>query len=149
VTAQDLLDRELEEEEEAWRELEAAFARVPPERFEEPGVTPDGWSLKDLMFHVAAWAAECAHVLEQIGIGHPPPEQHEDTDTKNRVWFEASREMEPRDVRVAMAAARQRMRAALGELPELTTAARSWFDESGAIHYREHAAALAEWLDGS
>jgi hypothetical protein len=144
VTAQDLLERE----EADWRRLEAVFARVPPERFEEPGVTPEGWSPKDLLFHIAAWAAECAHVLEQIGAEQPVPEWHDDVDAKNRAWFAISRGMEPADVRAAMASARQRMRAAFGTLPEPTELAVSWFEESGSIHYGEHAG-LAEWLDAS
>ena len=35
----------------------------------EPSATPDGWSPKDVMFHVGAWLAECAKVLEQIREG--------------------------------------------------------------------------------
>ena len=43
-------------EEEGWRRLQAAFARVPEDRFEEPTLTPDGWSPKDAMFHVGGLA---------------------------------------------------------------------------------------------
>jgi mycothiol maleylpyruvate isomerase-like protein len=144
ATAQELLERE----EADWRRLESIFARVPPERFEEPGVTPEGWSPKDLLFHVAAWAAECADVLEQIGAGRPVPEWHDDVDEKNRAWFELSRAMKAADVRADMTSARRRMRAAFEMLPEPTAIALSWFEESGSIHYGEHAG-LAEWLDES
>jgi Mycothiol maleylpyruvate isomerase N-terminal domain len=149
VTAQELLERVNREEEEAWRELEAVFARVPAERFEEAGVTHEGWSPKDLMYHVAAWAEECARVLEEIGAGRPVPDQHDDTDTRNRTWFDESRGMEPDDVRAATTTARRRMLTAFGALPDVTNTARSWFEESGALHYREHAVGLSDWLDGS
>ena len=46
------VDRLLAEEEAGWRRLHEVFARVPADRFEEPGLTPDGWSPKDTMFHV-------------------------------------------------------------------------------------------------
>lgn len=143
MTAEDLLERE----EADWRELDSVFARVPLERFEERGVTSEGWSPKDLLFHMAAWASECADLLENIAAGRPVPEEYDDVDTRNRAWFETSREMEPADVRAAVAPARRRMRAAFGGLLEPTTLARSWFEESGALHYREHAAGLAVWLD--
>ena len=45
------------------------FARIPPERFEEPTLTPEGWSPKDAMFHVAGWLSDCGWVLERIGRG--------------------------------------------------------------------------------
>jgi hypothetical protein len=47
--------------------LEAALARVPQERLEEP-LLDGGWSAKDLMAHVAHW--EMAFLSN---LGEPPP----------------------------------------------------------------------------
>ncbi len=141
--------RILDDETSAWQKLEGMFAAIPPNRFEEPGVTPEGWSPKDVMFHVARWSAEAADVLERIAQGRPVPEDHQDTDTKNRAWFEESRDMGPDAVRRASASDRERMRAALEALSEVSTNAREWFEESGAIHYRSHMPDLDAWLGGS
>ena len=48
-------------------ELEAALARIPDERIEEP-LLDGGWSAKDLMGHVAHW--EMAFLSN---LGEPPP----------------------------------------------------------------------------
>lgn len=141
--------RLLVEEEGEWPKLEAAFARIPADRFEEAGVTPEGWSPKDTMFHIARWAAEAADVLDLISQGRLVPEEHEDTDTKNRVWFEESRGMDPDAVRDAFASDRARMRSAFEALAHASADARSWFEESGAIHYRSHLSDLDAWMDGS
>jgi hypothetical protein len=46
----------LAEEEQGWLELTDVLGDVPPERFDEPSVTDEGWSPKDVMYHVAAWS---------------------------------------------------------------------------------------------
>jgi hypothetical protein len=61
--------RLLDEEERRWLELTEVLGDVPPERFDEPTVTPEGWSPKDVMYHVAAWAEEAASVLGRIAAG--------------------------------------------------------------------------------
>ena len=63
------VDRLLRDEEEAWAHLHATFETVPADRFEEATLTPEGWSPKDAMFHLAGWLADCARVLEQIREG--------------------------------------------------------------------------------
>ena len=60
------IERLIVEEDRAWSTLHAIFERVPPARFEEPHVTPGGWSAKDVMFHVGAWLAEASRQLERI-----------------------------------------------------------------------------------
>ena len=57
------IERLLAEEDRGWLELTEVFGDVPPERFDEPFVTDQGWSPKDVMYHVAAWSEEAATVL--------------------------------------------------------------------------------------
>ena len=96
------VDRLLAEEAAEWARLTEVVARVPDERFEEPTVTPEGWSPKDVMFHVAYWMADCADVLERIAAGtwdgggdETPPT----IETTNREGFERSRAMPADEVR--------------------------------------------------
>jgi hypothetical protein len=142
-------DRIALEEEAAWIELHAAFDVIPPERFEEPRLTPDGWSPKDAMFHVAAWCAEAAQQLERMRVGTYIDPLIK-TDVQNRAWFEISRELDVSTVKAEIHAARTKMRqewCELGEHGEMTRDAIEWFEESGHVHYRDHRRELLAWLD--
>jgi hypothetical protein len=141
-------DRLLAEEDARWRALRAIFERIPAGRFEEPTVTPEGWSPKDVMFHVGAWMADCGIQLERMRAGSfdPGEETREAIERRNTEWFELSRTMDPRDVRVEFAAARQRMVEEFGSMPEVTSDAWEWFEESGPLHYAKHVNDLEGWL---
>jgi hypothetical protein len=131
--------RLLAQEESAWIRLHSRFAAIPAERFEEPSATAEGWSSKDVMFHLGAWLAECAQILERIREGtFDPAEPQESTNQLNRAWFEVSRAMDPGDVRAVFEGARQKARTCFATLPSMTPDAWTWFEESGPLHYGAH-----------
>ena len=138
----------LEEEDRTWHVLLGVFHRIPSQRFEVAGVTPDGWSPKDVMFHVAVWLADCARVCEQIreGTFDRLAEDAKVIEVLNRGWFELSRTMEPSDVRAGFEASRLKAREGFATLSLITPDAWEWFEESGPLHYRHHAADLEAWL---
>jgi hypothetical protein len=139
----------LAEEDAGWRELHDVFASVPPERFGEPGVTPEGWSVKDVMFHVSGWLDEAGSRLEQMRAGTfdaSSDPRRESIEQTNRAWFESSRQMDVAAVRQALEPSRERMLNAWAELAEKTPAAWEWFDESGPRHYAEHVKDLRAWI---
>jgi hypothetical protein len=140
----------LDREDEGWRRLQAVFARIPEDRFETPGLTDEGWSPKDMMFHIGAWLAECGRILDQIRDGTYRSDEFDEpgtTDRMNAEWFERSKEMDPTEVRAVYESARLRAREAFGAMSEVTTDAWEWFDESGPLHYDEHGKALEDWLE--
>ena len=146
-------DRLLADEGAGWLDLSACFHQVPAGRFEEPTLTPEGWSPKDAMFHVAGWLKDCARVLEQMGAGTFDRAEHEDDgderayiERTNDEWFAHSRTMGPEAVRAALAPARQAAREAFAALDPPTAEAWEWFEESGPLHYTTHAADLRRWL---
>jgi hypothetical protein len=145
------VERLLAEEDAGWRELLAVFESMPPERFDESGVTPEGWSPKDVMFHIGAWLSECTAVLEAIGSGGEATEGHGDdavtTDSKNAAWFNMSRELDVQTVRRDFESARAIARQRFSQMTDPTPEGWSWFDESGPIHYAEHGKDLREWLE--
>jgi hypothetical protein len=140
------VDRLLFEEERGWLDLTELFGGVPPERFEEPSVTPEGWSPKDVMYHVAAWTEEAATVLGRIAAG-THREGDLDTQSKNEEWFEVGRGLEEDVVRIRFAKGRTAMRQAFARLDDVGGDAWEWFDESGPRHYAEHAADLRSFLE--
>jgi hypothetical protein len=138
------VERLMDQEEESFRLLWTEIDRLTDEQLERPGVTPDGWSVKDVMFHVAAWAADCGLQFERMHAGTwVRPE--EDVDGQNREWFELSRTLELRVVRAELTAARTRMVVEFGTLPEVTPDAWEWFEESGPLHYASHLVDVRCW----
>jgi hypothetical protein len=143
-------ERSAAEEDAEWLKLHATFERIPPDRFEEPRLTSDGWSPRDAMFHVGAWCAEAANQLERMRLDtYVDPRL--DTEAKNREWFEISKGLDVPTVKAEFHAARTRMRqewCELCEQGESTPDAVEWFEESGHIHYRGHRRELVAWLEG-
>jgi hypothetical protein len=140
--------RLLNDEERRWVQFHALLGSIPTQRFEEPTVTPEGWSPKDVVYHVGFWLADCARVLDQIRVGtfDRAEEDALDIDRMNAEGVEVSRGMDPRDVRVMCESARVEARTAFGTLPEVTTDAWEWFEESGPLHYAKHVEDLEAWL---
>jgi hypothetical protein len=143
------VDRLLAQEQAGWRALHDTFGSLSPERFEEPGMTPEGWSAKDVMFHVGAWMAEAECQLTRMRMG---TYRHEDfprerIDAMNREWFEVSRTLDPDSVRAGFHAARVRMLQEWEQLGDVTPLAWEWFEESGPIHYAEHLRDLRTFVE--
>ena len=140
------VDRLLAEEDERWLDLTEVFGDVSPDRFDEPTVTPEGWSPKDVMYHVAAWAEEAATVLGRVAAG---THRGGDPDTQglNEAWFEMGRGIDEDVVRIRFAKGRTAMRQAFSRLSEIDAAAWEWFEESGPRHYEEHLPDLRAFLE--
>jgi hypothetical protein len=143
--------RLLAEEEAGWSALQAAFARVPGDRFEEPTLTADGWSPKGVMFHVGSWLSDCADALAEIAAGtfdrgSRPVELGANTEDVNADVLRRASSMHVEEVRAGCAAARERAVAAFEGLPEVSPNAWEWFEESGPLHYATHEADLRAWL---
>jgi hypothetical protein len=139
-------DRLVAEEDAGWRALLDLFASIPPDRVDESGVTDDGWSAKDVMFHIGAWCAEAANQLERMRTG-TFVEGGIDTEARNREWFETSRRLDVPTVRAELHPARERMLREWLALGDKTLSAKEWFEESGVIHYGEHSRGLRIWLE--
>jgi hypothetical protein len=136
----------LAEEDRKWLELTELFGDVPPERFDEPSVTEEGWSPKDVMYHVAAWSEEAGTVLGRIAAG-THRESDLDTQALNDAWFEMGRGLDDDVVRIRFAKGRTAMRQAFTRLSEPGAAAWEWFEESGPRHYEDHLPDLRAFLE--
>ena len=136
----------LADEERGWLALTLVFGDVPPDRFDEPSVTDEGWSPKDVMYHVAAWSEEAAKVLGRIAAG---THREGDLDVRalNEEWFEAGRGLDDDVVRIRFAKGRVAMRQVFSALTEVDATAWEWFEESGPRHYAEHLPDLRSFLE--
>jgi hypothetical protein len=134
----------LAEEDAAWLGLDAIVDGLSPDRMHQNDLTAEGWSVKDLLAHLAAWMAEAGCQLERVR-GGTYQDQTLDVDAMNAEFYEANKDLPLGVVRAELHAARTRMLTELDALPELTTDAEEWFVESGVKHYGQHLPELADW----
>ena len=129
----ELVDRE----DAAWTELHEAVDAFGPEQLESPTLNEEGWSPKDVIFHIGAWLAKAGLQLERMREGtFVEPEL--DTDELNARWLEVSRGVDVETAKAELFSSRTRLLQALEELPEITPQAQEWFEESGDLHYLDH-----------
>jgi uncharacterized damage-inducible protein DinB len=133
-------------ERERWVAFSDLIGRVPPDRFEEPILNEDGWSVKDLLWHMASWDREAARALEQVRLG-----TYEDgdwgTEAKNERFLVEGRATDLATVRTEWLAARKRVLAEMATAPEVTTAVEEWFSESAYKHIEDHAPELTRFVE--
>lgn len=142
----DQRDRLLQQEDEGWAELRALVDPLSSAQLEAPGLNDEGWTVKDLLFHLSCWWAEAARHLERIRLGTYAEEDVAEDDMNAR-FLEEGRTLDASDVQAQLLAARSRALQELGALGELTAPAVEWFEESGPLHYREHLRDLRSWAE--
>jgi hypothetical protein len=117
-------------------------------QLERPGLGTDAWSIKDLLWHLARWHEEAALILEDRAWGADPGSAEPGRiDRVNAEALEAGRRMDLAAARAGGRERRARMRSAFGASEEVTPFAEEWFEESGTLHYAEHAADLERWTE--
>lgn len=127
-------------ERDAWAALRGIVDGLTPEQREVPGVNGEGWTVKDVLWHIAHWWGHLAELLDQMREGTfvEPPEDDAATDSENARVLEESRAMRPSEVERGLDVTRGRMLEAWTGLPELTEPAERWFVWETIEHYEEH-----------
>jgi hypothetical protein len=138
-------------EAEGWSEIDALIASLPPDSLERPGVTPDGWTVKDTMWHVAKWWEDFVAAAPRFAdpAFDPDDETAEEVDALNRSWFEQSRRLPFDTVRDRWHGARVEGLAAFRAMTDPPRLAERWFEECGLIHYEKHLIDLRPWASRS
>lgn len=137
-------------ERECREDIDRRISAMPGEALVAPGVTPDGWSVKDTMWHVARWWEDFLDAVPRFADpGFDPDDDTEgEIDAMNRAWFEESRALGMDVVRERWASARDAGVRAFAELPDPSRTAERWFEECGTIHYEKHLIDLRAWTSG-
>lgn len=110
----------------------------------DPGATrPDGWSLKDVIAHIAAWQRYSAERLAALGRGEPDPGPPAAEDDFNAGVRETSRSRSWDEVRAEAERAHEAFVATIGSVPEDTFARDDGLGAfvvavNGVEHYEEH-----------
>jgi hypothetical protein len=141
-------DELLKREEAAWSEFVAEVGRVPEHRRGDLGVVP-GWSVNDLVFHNGKWAGVAAEKLGALAASGSAGEDEPDDvwEGKNELWAAESKSMLYQEAMARALEDRERARAALSALPDVTDEAASWFTEETFDHYQEHTEEISRFAD--
>jgi hypothetical protein len=142
-------DELLSAEDRGWQQLKDLVHRLRPADLEVAGDGADGWTAKDLMWHVARWSAEAVETLEQIWAGtyDGGHDSWDTTEERNARWLEESRGLDLVTVKAAWYATRTIMVETFGSMREPTADAIEWFEETGPRHYDDHVRDLRSWVD--
>ncbi len=140
---------------DAWQTLASAVDSFSDMELEQPGVL-EGWTVKDLLGHIAFWAQQAAENLQLMAAGradevrHPSDEKA--TDEWNEREWRVRRERPLSEVREEWLASFQGAMEALAALPSERLeeklkgyTALTLFAVDTYEHYREHLAHLTAW----
>ncbi len=142
--------------------LDAALARLAPAQFTQPGVEP-GWTVKDVMAHIAYWEGVMVTWLQTSLAGQTPdrPATGFDWDTvhaMNAANFLAHKDRTLAEVASLYQGAHDLAVAALEAAPEAALLQPGYFAWTGerpflvfveantTEHFAEHRADLERWL---
>lgn len=139
--------------------LDELVGQVPEGRMAD-GALDGGWSVKDVLAHIAAWEQLCLKWIkenkrEELGAGADDAA----VNAVNLRLFEENRGRPLKDVREESRRSYEQMVAAVEWLSEADIAVEpAWapgrplwqiIDANSADHYREHIEQLSRWLDES
>jgi hypothetical protein len=109
---------------------------------------PNGWSVKDVLAHIAAWEWRCASLLDASHNTKALLKAQPDVDALNREIYEARKEWGWEEVEYDFRAAHQTLLEAIRQLPPPQLAdefvQRTIADETWE-HYDEHLGDLRRW----
>ena len=133
--------------EQSYADIVRLYRSVPVTAVEQPGL-PNGWSVKDLLGHIAAWEWRCAALLEASHNTNAPLQAEPDVDALNQEVYAERQAWGWEDVEYDFRAAHQAVLEAIRHLPQerlnedfvrQSIAGETW------EHYAEHLADLQHW----
>lgn len=140
-------DELLRVERERWSEFEELVRSVPADRLDDPTLNHDGWSVKDLLWHMGSWDDEIADQLERIRAGTYTGHRW-DTDRTNARYLAEGKNANARSARELWSRARDRVRSEMDLQPELTAPVEDLFSESAYAHMDDHLPELRRFVEG-
>ena len=136
----------LQIERERWSEFRALIDQIPVDRMMETTVSPEGWSVKDLLWHMRCWDAEIAGELKRIRLGTYVDHEY-NTDEKNKRFLDEGRKVDLETVLAEWVATRERALEEMAGLPEITPTVEEWFSELAYRHTDDHLPELRRFVE--
>jgi hypothetical protein len=136
----------LEVERSRWREFRDLIDRIPSDRMEEPTLNAEGWSVKDLLWHMRCWNVVIADQLAKIDAG-----TFEDfdwnTEENNTRFLDEGRRMDPITVQAELVVSREHAVRAMAAMMEVPPRAEELFSETAFKHMDDHLPELHRYAD--
>lgn len=146
-------------------ELEAALARISPDRRSHP-LQADGWSIKDILAHIVAWEQVMLRWLQASLAGETPADPapgltDDDVERLNSAFFRANRDRALVEVEDEFQRSYAEVIEALEAAPEpvlMQPGYFTWTEEwplatvvatNTSDHYREHREQIAAWAEAA
>jgi uncharacterized damage-inducible protein DinB len=137
----DLRTEQAAREAESWAAFAGALERIPRERWEEEGILP-GWSVKELLWHMAGWLQKCARNLERFARGEDEPASEQSVDERNEELAAQAHGMTIDAVYRGLTSARELVVEGWNALPNVDERAVEELADETYDHYDEHRADL-------
>jgi hypothetical protein len=124
-------------EADAWVSFEAVLEAIPRTSWEDEGVLP-GWSVKQMLWHMAGWLQKCARRLEGMRTGNEPERSDQTVDERNDELAAQARTMTVDAVYRGLMNARALVLEEWEALPNVDERAISELADESYEHYDEH-----------
>ncbi len=137
----------IEKIDQSYSQIVRLYCSVPIKALLEPSLA-NGWSVKDLLAHIAVWEWRCVALLEQSHETNMPLQAVPDVEALNEEIFQEHKEQDWEDVDNGFREAHRTLLNTIREFPShrlndpivlQTIAEESW------EHYQEHLPALKQW----
>jgi hypothetical protein len=141
----------LARERETWNELAAAWRGLPDPALALPGACGPGWSVKDVMNHVAAWQEAALRIIPELLQGRRATLGH-GTSTFNALSKEADQDRSLAATRRRLNKSRRDLRALVARVPEkrlldVDDRVGWWVKFTTYAHYGEHIYELTQFRE--
>jgi hypothetical protein len=132
----------LQREKETWDELAATWCKLPDAALTQPGACGPGWSVKDVLNHIAAWQEAALRILPQLLAGQRAT-LGASTDRFNAQQQAADRDRSLRASKRRLNQSRRELLALLDTIPDpllldQSTRVNWWVRYTLHAHYGEH-----------
>jgi hypothetical protein len=139
----------LELERVRWATLQHLLGEVPKSRTDEPSLTPEGWSVRDLVWHLASWNEFVANQLERMKEGRFDDGFDWNTEENNARFLESGRSVTFEQAVSTLETSRDRVIRAMKELVDVPPRAIELFSEPAFQHVDDHLPELRRFLGES
>jgi uncharacterized protein DUF1706 len=144
-TCVDLLDRERER----WVDLKKLIDAVPVLRADEPNVNPEGWSAKDVVWHLTCWNDFVRAQLEMIRAGTFDADFDWNTEQNNARFLATGHPVAFLDAVSALETSREAVVLAMKTLQQVSPQALELFSEAAYRHIDDHVPELRRFLEAT
>jgi hypothetical protein len=142
-TREELLIRERE----SWADLKELIDAVPASRTDEPTVNPDGWSPKDVVWHLSCWNDFVRAQLETIRSGTFDADFDWNTEDNNARFLLAGHSVSFFQAVSALQTSREGVVLAMKRLEQVPPQALELFSEPAYRHMDDHLPELRRFLE--